>query len=87
MTMWQRSEDWIGSQVDDSFVMISVEDGSYVALNPTAATAWELLAQPRDEDTLVAALIDKFAVDPSHCRTAVRMLLDDMIARELVHPA
>lgn len=82
--MWQRRDDWIGSQVDDSFVMINLDHGSYVALNATAADTWELLAEPQDEDALVDALVGKFDVDPAHCRRVLRTLLDDMVARELV---
>lgn len=82
--MWQRNDDWLGSQVDDSFVMINVEDGAYVALNATAASAWELLAEPCDEDGLATAMTARFSVDRDHCLVAVRTLLDTMIARNLV---
>lgn len=84
MTKWQRQEDWIGSQVEDSYVMINLDHGAYIALNQTAAEAWELLAEPRDEAELVAALLAKFRVDPDHCRTAVRALIEDLRGKELI---
>lgn len=83
---WQRQEDWVGSQVEDSFVMINLEHGTYVSLNATAAETWQLLAEPRDEDELIAALTTKFSVDPDHCRTAVNELLKDLHDRALVAP-
>ncbi|MEY2927543.1 MAG: hypothetical protein RL367_2020, partial [Pseudomonadota bacterium] len=39
-TIWQRSESWVGSQIDDSFVMLNIEVGDYVSLNATATDVW-----------------------------------------------
>lgn len=82
--MWQRRDDWIGSEIDDSFVMINLDHGTYVALNKTASAVWDLLADPRDEAMLVAALVEKFSVEPARCLDAVRTLLDEMVGRELI---
>lgn len=82
--MWQRRKEWIGSSVDGSYVMVNVDHGSYVALNATAATVWQDLAEPRGEDAIVAALVAKFRVEPEHCRAKLRDLLDDMVQRDLI---
>jgi len=82
--MWQRRDDWIGSEVEDSFVMINLEHGAYVDLNHSAAYAWDLLAVPRDEDGLVAAMLARYAVDADHCRAMVQALLIDMADKELI---
>ena len=81
---WQRQEDWVGSSVDGSFVMLNLEDGSYIALNQTAAEVWDCLAEPRDEDELVAALTERFEVAPADCREAVRTLIGDLSDRKLI---
>lgn len=84
MTIWQRREDWVGSQVEDRFVMINLDSGVYIALNETATEAWNLLADPRDEDAIVDALAGKFAVDRATCRQSVAALLQQMAANQLV---
>lgn len=82
--MWQRNEDWVGTQVEDQFVMIHLEDGRYVALNETAAEAWRILEEPRDEQAIVAELTRQFDIDPQQCRESVDAMLDHMQTMELV---
>jgi hypothetical protein len=86
MTAWQRREDWVGSQVDDRYVMINLESGEYVALNETATEVWMLLEEPRDADTLVDRLTASFAVDRDACRRSLDALLADMQAKQLAEP-
>ena len=84
MGKWRRRDDWIGSQVEDSFVMIDLETGTYVDLNKTAAFSWELLAEPHDENEIVDALCDHYDVDRDHCRSAVAAMLADMAQKRLI---
>ena len=79
--LWQRKDRWVGAEVDDSFVMVDIETGKYVALNPTALAIWNALETPADEDELCRMLIAKFEVEPEECRRAVAAVLDRM--REL----
>ena len=46
-TNWVRSDDWVGTEIDGSFVMVSVESGKYVALNETAHAIWTALERRR----------------------------------------
>lgn len=84
MTTWQRREDWFGAQVEDRFVMISLETGSDVALNETAAVMWELLAEPRDEPALVDSLVEKFAVERNAGASSVAAMLSQMTQNDLI---
>ncbi len=85
-TKWQRSDDWAGSQVEDSFVMLDLEEGRYVSLNPTAADIWHMLDAPRSESEIVAALLTKYKVEPDHCLLSVRNQLADMAAKRMAAP-
>lgn len=84
MTKWQQRADWVGSQVEDQYVMINIESGRYMALNDTATEAWRLLATPQDAEALTVALMDKFDVDRATCERSVATLLDTMSKSELV---
>lgn len=84
MTVWRRRDDWVGAQIEDSFVMINVESGRYVSLNESAADAWEALEQPRDEAALVDALVARYDVDPAACAASVARLLERMQGLELI---
>lgn len=84
MTMYQRRDDWVGTQVEDQFVMIHLDSGRYIALNDSAAQAWLLLEQPRDRASLVAELTRVFDVDEDKCGASVDRLMERMRALDLV---
>jgi hypothetical protein len=75
---WQRNDNWLGSEVEDSFVMVDIESGRYVALNVTAAAAWDVLASPRTQAELERHLRSRFDVPAETCAASTRTLLDRM---------
>lgn len=84
--VWQRSSQWVGTEVEDSFVMVDIESGKYVSLNPTANAVWKALESAVDEDELCAVLMDEFDVGPEDCRRAIANALERMHALHLAAP-
>jgi hypothetical protein len=60
----------LGSQV--------MNTNALVDLNTTGSFIWQLLAESRSADDLVAALVERFAVDGEHAREEVQSFLDDI---------
>lgn len=87
MTQYQRTEGWVGSQIDDSFVILHMDTGNYVALNPTATAIWDCLASPQTADAVVDDLVRQFTVERSVCEASVARSLEQMIQMQLVAPA
>ena len=87
MTRYQRTDTWVGSQVDESFVLLHIDDGNYVALNPTATAIWDRLAAPQTVAEVVDALVVEFAVERSVCEASVANCLEQMVQMRLVAPA
>jgi Coenzyme PQQ synthesis protein D (PqqD) len=85
--LWQRSDDWIGSEIDDSFVMVNIESGNYVSLNVTANSVWQELETPRSVDDIVGSLTGRFEIEPDDCRQSVERLINRMAEMALVKPA
>jgi hypothetical protein len=77
-TRWQRTDQWVGTEVEDSFVMINLETGTYLTLNTTANAVWDVLETPQTQDDVEAALLERFDVVPADCTTAVTRLLAKM---------
>lgn len=75
---WQRDDNWVGSQIEDNFVMVNIESGKYVALNASASAIWDALEQPRSADEIVADLLERFEVDQQTCRVSVDRMLEQM---------
>ena len=85
-TLWQRTDQWVGTEVEDSFVMINLETGTYLTLNATANAVWDVLETPQTQDAVEAALLDRFDVAPKDCTTAVTSLLAKMRDMKLASP-
>lgn len=79
--IWQRNDEWTGSEIEDSFVMVNIGTGKFVALNMTAAAVWAALASPSSAAAIAEQLQNRFAVAPDECAAAVDALLAQM--REL----
>lgn len=86
MTRYQRTETWVGSQVDDSFVLLHIDAGNYVALNPTATAIWDRLAAPQTAAEIVDGLAVEFVVERSVCEASVAKCLEQMVHMRLVAP-
>lgn len=85
-TRWQRTDKWVGTEVEDSFIMINLETGTYLTLNATANAVWDMLETPRTQDAVEAALLDRFDVMPADCTIAVTSLLAKMRDMKLAGP-
>lgn len=86
MTQYQRNDSWVGSQVDDSFVMLQIDTGNYVALNATATAIWDSLAAPQTAAEIVDVLLGQFTVERSVCEASVFSGIEQMVQMQLVSP-
>jgi hypothetical protein len=73
---WQR----IG---DEAVLMNLAPEGRVLGLNSAGAVVWSLLEE-RDEDGLVAAVVERFAIDHAQARRDVRDFLALLRERGLV---
>ena len=82
----RRVRDVAWQQIGDEAVVMSLAEGRVLGLNPTGALVWSLLEE-RDEDGLVAAVVERFATDEANARADVRGFLSLLRARGLVSEA
>ena len=85
-TIWQRDENWVGSAVEDSFVMVNINTGKYVSLNATASSVWQALESPATPAEIEARLRAEFDVPVDRCQQAVAKLLGEMQKLDLAAP-
>jgi hypothetical protein len=83
-TVWVRSDDWVGTEVDGSYVMVNVETGKYISLNETAAAIWQALDTPQADGQIGAYLSERFEISPQDCAAAVADTLTTMRDMSLV---
>lgn len=84
--VWQRNESWVGSQIEDSFVMVNIETGKYVSLNSSAGAVWQALEQPRTQAQIESGLLADYAIDEAACTRSVSSLLERMRELQLAAP-
>jgi hypothetical protein len=82
-TKWMRDDSWVGSPIEDSFVMVNIDTGAYVALNSTAHAIWDVIENPRTSSEIAATLAGQFDVAADTCSAAVARTLAEMEIQQL----
>jgi hypothetical protein len=79
----RRHPDVAWQKIGDEAVVMSLAEGRVLGLNPTGALVWSLVEE-RDEDGLVAAVVERFATEAAAAREDVRDFLALLRERGLV---
>jgi hypothetical protein len=79
----RRHPDVAWQTIGDEAVVMSLAEGRVLGLNPTGALVWSLVEE-RDEDGLVAAVVERFATEPEAAREDVRGFVAVLRERGLV---
>ncbi len=82
----RRHPDVAWQRIGDEAVVMSLGEGRVLGLNPTGTLLWSLVEE-RDEDGLVAALVERFETDEAEAREDVRGFLTLLRERGLVGEA
>ena len=67
-----RNDAIVFTRLDDTVVMVDVDEGQYYELDPVASRAWTLLEEPRSASSICDALTGEYDVDAEtlHARHA-----------------
>ncbi len=79
----RRHPDVAWQTIGDEAVVMSLAEGRVLGLNPTGALVWSLVEE-RDEEGLVAAVVDRFLVGTESAREDVRGFLSLLRERGLL---
>lgn len=87
-TRWTRDDSVIFSEISDGHAaLLDTNGGVYYSLNPSGATVWQALAEPRGVDELTAVITGEYDVADEVARRDVEALLADLGQRGLVRGA
>lgn len=84
--LWRRNDDWVGSEIEDAFVMVNIDTGKYVALNATASVIWQAMDEPLGQPDIEAVLAARYDVSVEDCQRAVGRLLAQMQDLKMAEP-
>lgn len=71
--------------LDGVTVMVSIQDGSYLGVNPVGSQIWKLLDENPLFSELVTKLTAEYIVEAQQCEKDVRAFLEMLYKRELIH--
>lgn len=76
-------EGFILRKIGDDIIVVPVGKASadfhgMIKLNNTAAAIWECIAEGKNEDEIVATLLDKYEVSDDDARKAVKATVDTL---------
>jgi len=83
---YRRRDDVVARSVAGENLLIPIQGctDSVYTLNITGCHLWDLLAENQTEDTLAAALAQRYQITREAARTDVRLFLADMVRMQLV---
>ena len=67
---------FIATPLGDDVVMMDLERGDFIELNPVAADIWRALEQPRTFEDLVRWLTTEFDVPADQCAAETKQYLE-----------
>ena len=80
-----RNEAIVFTDLDDTIVMMDVDEGQYYELDQVGAHIWTLLETSQTAADLCNALAAKFDVDPDTCRRDTLEFLQTASSMRIVH--
>ena len=80
-----RNEALVFTDLDDTIVMMDVDEGKYYELDQIGARLWTLLETGRSAADLCDALSAEFDVDPDTCRRDTLEFLQTAETMRIVH--
>ena len=83
-TKLTRSESIVFTALDDTIVMMDVDEGHYYELDPIATRIWELIDEGATVGAICDALVEQYEVDPQECQQDTMEFLKQAAERRLV---
>lgn len=74
----------VGEVLDGEAVLLDLASGKYFSLNRSATRMWELLAERRGVEQVVAQVLNEFSADEATVRADLAALIADLLAKGIL---
>ena len=74
----------VAASMGEHLMMLSVEQGCYYDLNPTARFIWQALETPRRIRDLCRLVNDEFEVDDAMCQNTVLNFVRQLLSEKVI---
>ena len=86
-TVLRRTADHVSAPLEESLVMMDIDEGKYYLLDGVASSVWERLTEPTSVSDLVADLCGHYDVSSERCEADVLPFLKQLHEKGLVEQA
>jgi hypothetical protein len=83
-TVITQTSPGVSAMLGEHLVMLSIEQGAYFDLNPTARLIWESLASPRTLHELCMIIHEEYEVSEQCCTDAVKRFILELHKENMV---
>lgn len=83
-TLLSRSDNYLSNEIDGEIVMMNIETGAYVSLNPTGKSIWDQLIEPKSIDLIIDALTKEYDVSKEICESDVKPFIQKLLDQKII---
>jgi Coenzyme PQQ synthesis protein D (PqqD) len=80
----KRSAGFVYNEVDGDLVMMDVEIGTYISMNPTGKDIWDILETPQTAQQIVDKLLGMYNIERVACEQEVTRFIETMQSRKII---
>ncbi len=80
----RNTEHVLTTELGDDLMLMHIENGVYINLNPTGRAIWELAEAPIAVEDIVSSLISVYEIDKETCLNATLDYLRKMKQQEIL---
>lgn len=79
-----QSKKILASAIDGEVVMMSIEAGTYSALDAIGSVIWDILKEPRSVSDICEILMERYEVERDRCEEEVLAFLNGLASDEII---
>jgi hypothetical protein len=84
MTAYKANPSVVCTEVEDSMVLLHLDTKRYFTLNGTGVAIWRGLASGKNEEEIVAGLLEEYDASQERLAESARRLLDKLEKADLI---
>ena len=77
----------VARQVGDETVILHLGSGTYFGLDPVGARIWQLMGEGKTLAEICQVMLDEYDVSREDLKRDTMILIQDLLARDLISPS
>lgn len=83
-TILSRSDDYLSNEIDGEVVMMNIETGTYISMNATGKSVWDLIVEPTSLAEILNSLTKEYDIAEEACKADVSPFIQQMIDQKII---